>query len=217
LFMSRGAQDDAQRLLERVVDTSANIVPDPLDNPWVYVQATSIGDDRLADRARQELTRVGALSFRPDIEAHLLLADAWMARREERLEESIALASEAALRFADLSRKLHAAYALEVAERRRDALDAYRAIGSVYDVQRLEKALTPVNRRGRPMTALTTRELQVARELAQGKSNRAIADALVISERTVETHVAAILGKLGVGSRAEAVARFAKEGETIRA
>jgi DNA-binding NarL/FixJ family response regulator len=160
---------------------------------------------------------MAAISVRRDIEAHLLLADAWIAKREGNAEESIALALQAAVRFAETSRKLHAAYALEVAERRRDALDAFREIGSLYDAQRLEKALTPVNRRGRPTTALTTREAQVARLLAQGKSNRTIADALVIGERTVETHVAAILGKLGVSSRAEAAARFAKEDEPIRA
>jgi DNA-binding NarL/FixJ family response regulator len=45
--------------------------------------------------------------------------------------------------------------------------------------------LTQVNKRGRPKTALTAREQDVARLLAEGKSNRVIADALVIGERTV--------------------------------
>jgi DNA-binding NarL/FixJ family response regulator len=42
--------------------------------------------------------------------------------------------------------------------------------------------------------------------VAQGASNRAIADALVIAERTAEIHVSNILGKLGVSSRTQAAA-----------
>ena len=53
---------------------------------------------------------------------------------------------------------------------------------------------------------LSPRELQVLRLLSEGKSNDAIGEALFISPRTASTHVANILGKLGVGSRAAAVA-----------
>ena len=50
---------------------------------------------------------------------------------------------------------------------------------------------------------LTARERMVASQIAQGKTNRDIAETLVLSERTVETHVANILGKLGFASRAQ--------------
>jgi predicted ATPase/DNA-binding CsgD family transcriptional regulator len=53
---------------------------------------------------------------------------------------------------------------------------------------------------------LTRREREVARLLAQGSSNRAIAEALVLSERTIEDHVGNILGKLGFSSRAQVAA-----------
>lgn len=59
---------------------------------------------------------------------------------------------------------------------------------------------------------LTARERQVFDLVAQGLSNRAIAQRLHRSERTVENHVSAVLGKLGVQSRADAVARAAPGG-----
>ena len=54
--------------------------------------------------------------------------------------------------------------------------------------------------------ALTAREQDVLRLLAQGQSNRQIAHALLVSENTVKTHVRHILDKLGLDSRSEAVA-----------
>ncbi len=48
---------------------------------------------------------------------------------------------------------------------------------------------------------LTVREREVAALIAQGKINREIAQALVVSERTVESHVSKIMFKLGVHSR----------------
>jgi non-specific serine/threonine protein kinase len=53
---------------------------------------------------------------------------------------------------------------------------------------------------------LTERERAVAALIAQGKSNREIADQLVVSERTVESHVGNILFKLGFASRAQVAA-----------
>jgi two-component system nitrate/nitrite response regulator NarL len=53
---------------------------------------------------------------------------------------------------------------------------------------------------------LTQRELQVLRLLAEGRRQAEIASELVISPRTVGTHIEHILGKLGVHSRAQAVA-----------
>lgn len=50
---------------------------------------------------------------------------------------------------------------------------------------------------------LSRREVEVARLIAQGLSNRAIAESLVISPRTVDGHVERILGKLGFGSRTQ--------------
>jgi DNA-binding NarL/FixJ family response regulator len=54
--------------------------------------------------------------------------------------------------------------------------------------------------------ALTEREREVMTSISRGRSNRDIAAELVISEKTVKNHIRAIYDKLGVGSRAEAMA-----------
>jgi DNA-binding CsgD family transcriptional regulator len=60
--------------------------------------------------------------------------------------------------------------------------------------------------------ALTSRERDVAALAVQGLSARAIAERLVISERTVETHIAHVYRKLEVASRVELVRRGAELG-----
>jgi ATP/maltotriose-dependent transcriptional regulator MalT len=59
---------------------------------------------------------------------------------------------------------------------------------------------------------LTPREREVLSLLARGVSNRAIAETLVISEKTVEVHVSNILGKLGLSSRAQAAVYAVEQG-----
>ena len=55
---------------------------------------------------------------------------------------------------------------------------------------------------------LSPRELQIARLVARGATNQAIARALDISTWTVSTHLRRIFAKLGVGTRAEMVAQL---------
>ena len=57
---------------------------------------------------------------------------------------------------------------------------------------------------------LSAREAEVLRLVARGMTNAQIAQELYLSPRTVNTHLTSVYGKLGVGSRAEAV-RFAVE------
>ena len=60
--------------------------------------------------------------------------------------------------------------------------------------------------------ALTPREREVLRLLADGKTDQEIAELLFVSRRTVNSHVASILGKLGVHSRRDAVAQARQRG-----
>jgi ATP/maltotriose-dependent transcriptional regulator MalT len=61
-----------------------------------------------------------------------------------------------------------------------------------------------------PLPTLTPRELDILSQLAKGLGNREIAQQLFISEATVKTHLGRVYAKLGVDTRAAAVAK-AKE------
>jgi len=65
------------------------------------------------------------------------------------------------------------------------------------------QALTAAPERTTEPDQLTRRERQIVEQIAQGKSNREIADALFIAEKTVESHVTNSLSKLGFHSRAQ--------------
>ena len=65
-------------------------------------------------------------------------------------------------------------------------------------------------------TALTPRQLEIARLIADDLTNRQIADRLFLSERTVETHITNILNKLGLNSRIQLSRWIAELPETTR-
>jgi DNA-binding NarL/FixJ family response regulator len=89
------------------------------------------------------------------------------------------------------------------AEIEREAARAtFRELGARSDERRLDDRVGAAS-----LTAgLSAREVQVLRLVAAGLTNRAIADQLVISERTVDRHVSNIFAKLDVSSRAAATA-----------
>ncbi|MEU6744028.1 ATP-binding protein [Streptosporangium sandarakinum] len=110
--------------------------------------------------------------------------------------------SEARARLALGDRSAAAALA-ELAER-------FGALGATHDAARCRRTLRdlgvesplPRGRKGNA-GALSQREKEVARLVSLGRTNREIADVLFLSTRTVETHVATVLRKLGLRSRTE--------------
>jgi DNA-binding NarL/FixJ family response regulator len=70
----------------------------------------------------------------------------------------------------------------------------------------------PGEARAGQLEPLTAREREVLELLAEGLSNRRIADRLGISEHTAKFHVASVSGKLGASSRTEAVSRGVRRG-----
>lgn len=104
-----------------------------------------------------------------------------------------------------------------------DADEIVRAVksvaqgGKVLDPAVAGKVLAQMST-GKPAAAneqvepLSEREIEVLRLASQGLTNKAIGQALQISDRTVQGHLASIYGKLGVASRTEAVTRALKLG-----
>ena len=90
---------------------------------------------------------------------------------------------------------------------RRLELDAARRLFKQLKAEPwLARIAEPSDRPRQPAGSLSEREAQVLRLLAAGKTNRAIADELFISEKTVARHVSNIFDKLGVSSRTGATA-----------
>jgi len=90
------------------------------------------------------------------------------------------------------------------------ALSTVAAGGSVVDSKVVEALISAqIRDEDSPLSELTPRELEVLSEIAQGKSNHAIADQLVLSKRAVEKHINAIFLKLGL-SQDEDVSRRVK-------
>jgi DNA-binding NarL/FixJ family response regulator len=67
---------------------------------------------------------------------------------------------------------------------------------------------------GSALSILSSRETEVLARLTDGLTDREIAEALVISPRTVESHVSNVLRKLGVRNRAEAARAYREAGAT---
>jgi DNA-binding NarL/FixJ family response regulator len=133
---------------------------------------------RLAVRLRAERSPVGVIALSQYAEAALALAllDRGSEGRGYLLKESVRDREQ-----------LWAAVA-EVA-----------AGGSVVDPKLVDR-LVKVKQEGEsPLAALTPREREVLAQIAQGRSNAAIADSLVLTKRAVEKHINAIFLKLGLG------------------
>jgi len=123
---------------------------------------------------------------------------------------------------ADLARRTDQAWGLVPPDVAPDHLAAVvRAVAAGFTV--LPPALTtsvlvangtPYRDRASPLVAesLTPREREVLQRLADGLPNRAIAEALGISDHTVKFHLSSIFGKLGAGTRTEAVRLGLRQG-----
>ncbi|MEV4064216.1 ATP-binding protein [Nonomuraea dietziae] len=140
------------------------------------------------------------------------------------LDDDVALLSRAAERFAGFPRPIVRASALEDAGRTLAATDRraavarlktaselYEQAGALRDAARVRRRLREagIRRRGRKSGAargwdgLTAAELQVVRHVAQGATNRQVAERLFLSPHTVNTHLRHAYTKLDVNSRVE--------------
>jgi DNA-binding CsgD family transcriptional regulator len=205
LLIAQGQLDRARVFIHELVESAPEFFsPDGSAEFCVTVARYGESDD--IARAREFVHSILPESGRRLESAYSALFEAYAALRNDDAGTAREFAARAELLFDELHLPYFRAQALEIAGRTGEALQIYRTMRDIYDVHRLEKRLTTVNKRGRTKTELTFREREVAELVAEGRSNAAIAERLVISERTVEHHVAAIFDKLGVASRAEVAA-----------
>jgi DNA-binding NarL/FixJ family response regulator len=95
------------------------------------------------------------------------------------------------------------------------ALESLQELGADVEAERARRLLDAFSRdtTGRsPLAGVTPREREVLRLLAEGLTNRQIAERLVVSEHTVHRHVTNILRKLGLSSRTAAAAQAVRSG-----
>ena len=95
----------------------------------------------------------------------------------------------------------------------KELVDAINAVGRgevAFDAAALARVLS--DREAPRSTDVSDRELQVIRLLAEGRSNKEIAELLFLSPNTVRNHIHRISGKLGAGTRLEVVVEAARRG-----
>lgn len=193
---AQGAVSEAVRLAAAAAE-KAVILGQPAFEVLALQTATRFGDRTVAGRLAELATQVDGPRA-PSAAAHAAAlaaddGDALLAaaKRLERMGDRLAAADAAA----------HAATAFARRGRRGPALTAAAT------AQRLATACggarTPALREAFQPSPLSAREREIATLAAQGMSNRAIAERLVISVRTVEGHLYRAAAKLGGASRAE--------------
>jgi DNA-binding NarL/FixJ family response regulator len=170
--------------------------------------AAGCSDERVGALAELAAGRVRAAESDERAPAHLKRALERLAGLDLPLEAARAQLALAAALAADAP----AAAAAEA----RMALTAFERLGAARDVDAASGLLRRLGVAGRAFPRgsgeLTKRETEVLALVAEGLSNAQIAERLVISRRTAEHHVASILSKLGLRSRAEAAAYAVREG-----
>ena len=90
-----------------------------------------------------------------------------------------------------------------------EALATFERIGAALWAERARAELSRISGRAATPGALTPAEERVAALVAEGKTNREVAAALFLSDRTVEGHLSRVFGKLGIKHRAEVAGALA--------
>lgn len=221
-----GAAQDVDRFLAQTSTGEPTLRAGALE---LAVRAhAALGQWSAAEQARDELRRIAQTLGTLPLELSVAAAEGDLLRQRgdargaaNRFEEAVVLAERtgaplelARARF-ELSRTLAEQGQRSGAEREaRRALDAFQALGAARDVARatdLLKGLRPSSGSA-AKPELTARQLEILRLVAQGLSNPEIAQRLRLSEHTVKRHVANLLTRLGLPSRAAAVAYAAQHG-----
>lgn len=218
LRLAQGHVETAMAAIRRVLGEAG----DPMSRsrmlgPYVEI-ALAAGDVQAGREAAEELSAIAGDLESPLLQAVAEYATGIVLLAEKEPPDALVLLRRAWRRWRELEAPYEAARtripialacrALGDEEGAEMELDAARSVfeglAAAPDVERVvELSLV-----GAPRAAgdLTAREVQVLSLIATGKTNRAIATELVISEKTVASHVSHIFTKLGLTSRAAATA-----------
>ena len=210
LELSKGNRPEGIALLSRALAAldAIDTCPSPGDVEEILLLVAQVGERSDVVRASAMLKRVAQSSPVRITAAFVTLFEAFELLRIGDMSAGTERALAAAGLFKGVGWPLHEARALEAAGRQRQALEIFRRVCALGDIRRLETELNPVNRRGRAKGDLTAREREICDLLLEGKTNKAIAEQLVLSERTVESHVSAALTKMNAASRIELIAKL---------
>ena len=225
LWLGQGRTDSALAAITRALDESreparrAKLLP-------AFVEVTlATGGVEAARRGADELATIAG-----GFGTAALAAEADLARGALLLAEGDGRAAlislrEAATRWRDLDAPFDEARARVIlAQACRAVGDAetatseLTAAGNVFErlgARPSQARVEKLTRVGAGAAGLSARELVVLRMLATGRTNRAIADELVLAVKTVDRHVSNIFTKIGVSSRAAATA-YAYEHDLVR-
>jgi DNA-binding CsgD family transcriptional regulator len=224
LALDGGDAEGATGHVERFLATFAG--GGPIETaPGLELMARSraaLGDLDAASRAHAKLGAIAtAVGTKPVHAAERDTAAAIAAAREDwgaarlALEDAVDLYRSSPAPFEAARALLELAGVLDALERPEHALeyalrasDIFERLGAQRDAVRAGKLVAALGGRSTALkrAGLTAREMDVLSQVAEGLSNRQIAERLILSEHTVHRHLANVYAKLGVSSRAAAVA-----------
>lgn len=204
LAARRGALDRARTLIGRAL---------PYIRHAAYLDSALLTFARYGDAAHAERAATILASTAdpndPIAGVHVPLSAALAAAAAGRTDDARRFAADARVRAAAAGTPLLEALAHEVTGDPASARRIYQACGAIGEADRIAESRDV--RTKRTAHDLTRRESEVALLIADGLSNRAIAERLIVSDRTVEHHVAAIFGKLGLRSRSQLAAAISRQ------
>ena len=218
LRIAQGRVDEAVITMRRVLDEAENLTTrSRLLNPYVEIVLAS-GDVAAARAAVDELSTLASAWNTPLLRALSLHAAGAVLLAEGDTRAALSALRGAVAEWCELEAPYEAARTrvlIGLARRSSgDEASAQMELDAARSVFRdlyagpdlaLVEALSP-QAAHRPAGGLTAREVEVLTLLATGKTNRAIATELSISEKTVAAHVSNIFTKLGLSSRSAATA-----------
>ena len=225
LALSAGDAAQAERVLGALWrDSQAAGIVEPGENRYLGELAealVTLGRLDEADQVAADLEQRGTELDRPAVLAVAARCRGLVAcargdvdRGLGELEDALTRHEEVKLPFQQARTLLALGTAQRQAVQRRKARgtleasrDSFGQLGAALWERRAEDELGRVGGRAAAPDGLTPSELRVANLVAEGRTNREVAAALVVTERTVETHLTHIYRKLGVRSRTELARR----------